>query len=309
MNPQIVGHTKQIAFLHKSIETGKIAHAFIFSGPSFVGKKMVAREFAFSLLNLKPPSPGFVPDETNRVQNHPLPEAGEEKMKRTFHPDFLEISGDEGIKIEQIRELIYKLSLRPYQAKYKVALIDNAENLTIESQNALLKTLEEPKSYTVLILVTSNPGKLLRTISSRAQKINFGPVKANEYENLIPEKLDKQTKELVLTLAAGKPGLAVTIVSDEEFVDKLKSIDDSFAVIRSGDMPEKLKLAYELADLETVDLKQTLDFLLIRFEQDLIQSPEIKNARNVSEVSRARRMLDQNVNSKLLLTNLMLNLN
>jgi DNA polymerase-3 subunit delta' len=147
----IYGHKKQIEFLGKSIESGSLSHAYIFSGPSFVGKKTVAREFAKNLLESGPGN---------------------------FHPDFLEVTNDEAIKIDQVRELIYKLSLRPYSAKYKVALIDNAETMTVEAQNALLKVLEEPKSYTIIILVTSNTGKLLRTISSRAQKINFGPVLA-----------------------------------------------------------------------------------------------------------------------------------
>jgi DNA polymerase-3 subunit delta' len=109
----------------------------------------------------------------------------------------LEVTNDEAIKIDQVRELIYKLSLRPYSAKYKVALIDNAETMTQEAQNALLKVLEEPKSYTIIILVTSNTGKLLRTISSRAQKINFGPVYASDYELVVPQQLEAESKELI----------------------------------------------------------------------------------------------------------------
>jgi DNA polymerase-3 subunit delta' len=276
----IAGHKKQIDRLTKSIETGKVAHAYVFSGPSFVGKQTIAKKFALRLLG----------DSNN------------------FHPDFLEVSGEDGIKIEQIRELVYKLSLQPYQAKYKVALIDNAESMTLEAQNALLKTLEEPKSYTVLILVTANPGKLLRTIMSRAQKINFGPVATDDYKDLIEVKTSKEAKDLILDFASGRPGLAKSIAADESLVEKLSQINSDYEIVAGEQLPEKLKLAYDLAGLETVDLKQVLDFWLIKFEHQLLQKPDIASARNVSEVSQARRYMDQNVNSKLLLTNLMLNL-
>lgn len=280
MFDHVAGHKKQIEFLNKSFDMGKIAHAYIFSGPAFVGKRLVARNFANQLL-------------------------GSEKE---FNPDFQEICGDEAIKIEQVRELIYKLSLQPYQAKYKIALIDNAENMTVEAQNALLKLLEEPKSYTVIILVTANAGKLLRTISSRAQKINFGPVQESDYGNLLPATLPPEAKNLVLNFAAGRPGLALAISSDEDLVSKLAKVNQNFAIAAGADLAEKLKLAYDLAELETADLKQALDFWLIKFQQKLSQQPDIRNARNTVQVNLARRLLDQNVNSKLLLTNLMLNL-
>ena len=282
MFTDVYGHKKQIEFLNISFNSGKLAHAYIFAGPAFVGKRLLAQEFVHKLLDW--------PDG------------------RDFHPDFLEVKGDDGIKIEQIRELIYKLSLRPYQAKYKVAVIDDAETMTVEAQNALLKVLEEPKSYTVIILITSNPGKLLRTILSRAQKINFGSVPVNEYENIIPTKLNQTAKNLILEYSQGKPGLAKQIAEDESFVEKLTLINIEFAKITSKDLGDKLKLAYDMADLETLDLKQVLDFWLIKFEAELLTNPGLKNARNLRQVNSARRSLDQNVNSKLLLTNLMLNL-
>lgn len=280
----IFGHKKQIGLLEKSIEIGKIPHAYIFAGPSFVGKKTVARAFTVKLLEVQNIKEDF------------------------FHPDFLEISGEEAIKIEQIRDLIYKLSLKPYQAKYKVALIDNAENMTVEAQNSILKILEEPKDYTIILLITSNPNKLLRTITSRAQKIIFGLVQPEDYEKLLPGKLDAQTKELVLTIASGRPGLAKNIAEDEEMVEKLKGTENYYKILRSDDLVEKLKLAYDLADLETSELKQFLDFWLMKFEHELVLAPGLKIANDLSAMNLARKYLDQNVNSKLLLTNLMLNL-
>ena len=288
----IAGHKKQIELLNKSVESGKVAHGYLFSGPSFVGKRAVAFEMAQRLLC----------ENFNACNDCP--------QCKTFvaqaNADFIFLGSDQSIKIEEIRDLIYKLSLKPYSAKYKVAVIDNAENMTVESQNALLKGLEEPKSFTVIILVTANASKLLRTISSRAQKINFGPVVNSEYEQLLPGSLTSEEKSLITSYANGRPGLAVAIARDTELVEKLKSIDSCFQVIQGNDEIERLRLAYDLADLETVDLKQVIDFLLIKLDQELNLNPGMKIAKNLESVISARRYIDQNVNSKLLLTNLML---
>jgi DNA polymerase-3 subunit delta' len=284
MFTHVFGHKKQIELLQKSIESGKLAHAYIFSGPNFVGKKFVAKKFASKLLEI------------------------DEQKENTFHPDLIEVGTEEAIKIEEVRELIYKLSLKPYQAKYKIALINNAENMTVEAQNSLLKVLEEPKSYTVIILVTSNPGKLLRTIASRAQKINFGPVQASEFESLLGANISAENRELVLKFAAGRPGLASEISRNPDFVEKLIRVKEDYGIFASQDLAEKLRLAYDLADLETADLKQVLEFWLIIMEQELQKNPNAKIAQNLSEINKSRKFLDQNVNSKLLLTNLMLNL-
>src|SRR5262249_24072202 len=147
--------------------------------------------------------------------------------------------------------------------QYKVAIIDNAENMTIEAQNSLLKLLEEPKSYTCIILVTSNPGKILRTISSRAQKINFGPVESEEFKTLISNKLDEDTRDMIVSIAAGRPGLAKNLSTNDELVERIRQNIANFTIVSGNDLPEKLKLAYDLADMETPELKQELDFWLI----------------------------------------------
>jgi DNA polymerase-3 subunit delta' len=238
MFESIRGHKRQLEFLSKALERGKLAHAYTFAGPDGIGKKMIARELARELLK----------SEGNN-----------------FQPDLLEIDGSEGIKIEQIRELIYKLSLKPYQAKYKVAIIDMAENMTTEAANALLKSLEEPKEYTIIILITNNPNRLPKTILSRTQKITFGPLENSE-------------------------------VPQNEF----------YKVFQSDDLPGKLIAAYELADLETPEIKQTLDSWLQNLQAELHSHATKNLAQKINQVLLSRRFLDQNVNAKLLLTNLML---
>jgi DNA polymerase III gamma/tau subunit len=257
----ISGHKKQTELLQKALERGKLAHAYVFAGPAGVGKKTIAKKLGMRMLE-----EGV---------------AGSGERGDYFHPDFLEISSEDGIKIEQIRELIYKLSLKPYQAKHKVALIDNAEQLTNEAANALLKSLEEPKDYTYIFLITSNAHSLPKTILSRCQKINFGPLTEQERQSL-------------------------NFVPDEAEVEETKAADEYFQIFNSQNLPERLIAAYEIADLEASTIKKILDAWSLKLESLLLLNPAKDLAGKIAALSQSRKLLDQNVNSKLLLTNLML---
>lgn len=289
---KIVGHKKQLQFLENAINRERMAHAYIFAGPDGVGKRAVAFKLAQALIC-----------ENNKACNSC-------KQCSAFiaaaNADFLEVSDEAGIKIEQVRELIYKLSLKPYMARYKVAVIDNAENMNIESANALLKSLEEPKSHTVIVLITSAPDKLLKTISSRAQKINFGPVAYEEYESLLPVRLSKEQKSLIAAYGSDRPGLALKIARDEEFLTTLSGLDKKYSSFRSADEIERLSLVSELAELEAPQLKNVLDFWTNRLRTELSEEPKKNLAFDLRGLNLARTLLDSNVNSKLLLTNLML---
>lgn len=256
----ISGHKKQIEFLENAIQRGKLAHAYIFAGPEGVGKRTVALRLAYSLLDENSPSPG--------ASHHPPPE-GEGKLR----PDLLEIDGRQGIKIEQIRELVYKLSLKPYMAKYKVAIIDAAENMTAEAANAMLKCLEEPKPYTILILVTANPNRLPKTIISRTQKITFGPV----------EGMKEETNE------------------------ESQRAMQFYEIFKNGRMADKLIAAYEIADLETAEIKILLEQWLKSLQKELHLNASKQLARQIFQVAQSHKFLGQNANAKLLLTNLMIN--
>ena len=262
MFEDITGHKRQIEFLSNALRKGKLAHAYTFAGPDSVGKKTIARKLAQQLL----------------------------ESSGGFHPDFHEIDGQAGIKIDQIRELVYKLSLKAYQAKYKVALIDAAENLNTEAANALLKTLEEARTDTIIILVTSNPNRLPKTIISRTQKINFGLVEGDEFVKF-----------------GGKPGLARIAQDNPEYAEALEISESYYRKFMAPDLPEKLIVAYEIAELETVQIKNILELWLGNLEKVLQVQAEKSIANKIANVANARRFLEQNVNAKLLLTNLMIN--
>lgn len=293
MDWQIAGHKKQLEFLEQTIKRGRLAHAYIFAGPDGVGKLSVAYKLAQILIC-----------ENSKACNA-CAQCNSFILKN--NADFLELKSGQSIKIEQIRDLIYKLSLKAYMAKYKVAVIDSAQNLTDEAQNALLKSIEEPKPNTIIILVTSAPDRLKKTIISRAQKINFGDVDYEEYRMLLPKNLSEDQKRLIREYASQKPGLALRIATDEDFLLFLARIEKQLEDFLSSGNSKRLMLVEELKEFETEDLISTLDLWQNKLESKLRNQPTQKVARQINFLAEARNGLDQNINTKLLLTNLMLN--
>jgi len=179
----ILGHKRQWEFLKKTVESEKIPHAFLFSGQSNLGKKTIAFELAFLLLG-----------DGNRQ-----------------HPDLILVEPlEKEIQIAQVRDLNWKLYLKPYSAPFKVAIIDQAHLMNSEAQNCLLKTLEEPRGKTILILIAESSELLLPTIVSRCESIKFYQVSQEIIQKYLKEQgiSDKEIKE-ISQVSQGRPGVAV----------------------------------------------------------------------------------------------------
>lgn len=289
----ILGHKKQIEFLNRAFENKVLAHAYIFAGPEGVGKKTVANYLAQKML-------------ADKTVPSPSPEMGEGKSENFISPDFISVSSEGEIGISQIRELTYKLSLKPYFAQYKIAVIDNAENMTLEASNALLKTLEEPKPSILIILITANPYRIPRTIFSRVQKINFGPIEKNELIQALPKNLSDEGKNFIYELSCGRVGMAMNLAKDANFLEEIKNYRQYYGDFVGNDEVKRLLLVPAIAELETPKIKELLDYWLIKLKSDLIVNPTIKLANKIKAVLAAFAMLEQNINTKLWLTNLML---
>ena len=161
-----LGHQNQKTFLNNAIEIKRYAHAYLFCGPSAVGKKTLAVEFAQKLLGVQPA-----------------------ELKRP-NPDLI-VLDSEKINIEEMRRLISELALKPYHYAHKVAIIDNFENVSEEASSSILKTLEEPSPSTILILIANNRKAIMPTIVSRTQLLNFGYLAAAEksaLQKLLPRE-------------------------------------------------------------------------------------------------------------------------
>jgi len=292
----IIGHQKQWQFLRKSLELGKRAHAYLFSGETQLGKKKFALEFA-KLIN---------------GENFDF-----------GHPDLILIEPYEGreIQIIQIRELIQKLSLKPYSAFLKVAMIDQAHLMNSEAQNCFLKTLEEPKGNTILILITEAPETLFPTIRSRCEIIKFYPVKISEIENYLESQgISKEKSKAIARLSLGRPGLAIDFLTNPQKLENQKKIIEELIKISSGKTSLSLRFQYakdlvmnpELSEILNIWLSYFRTLLLEQFLPPEVKKPEYSFSKLKNIIKQIQNTIflisTKNINPRLALEILMLEL-
>jgi len=209
----ILGHDKAIEFLLRSIENKMTSHAYIFTGPEGIGKKLVALNFAKSLNCLEAPKArpcdGCISCR---------------KIDSSNHPDvFIVEPAKEGSRlgIDKVRELIKNVSLKPYEGRTKVYIIEGAGTLTSEASNAFLKTLEEPPSDSVIIFITDNAEGLLPTISSRCQTLKFFSLGADDVCGILEKKhgIDGIRSKILSRISSGSCGVALKI-NEKKFFEK-----------------------------------------------------------------------------------------
>jgi DNA polymerase III subunit delta' len=236
----IIGHAKIVEFLEKSIAGGNPAHAYLFLGPEQVGKSTVARWIAGALLHAEPPF------------NPPLERGENQVTALDSHPDISIVTRDRdektgnlksNISIEQIRNLRERLSMSTMQGGHKVAFIEDADFMSIEASNAMLKTLEEPTSKTTIILTASNEVRLPATISSRCQTFRFGLVSADRTVKALVDQGQSQVQaEKIAAVSFGRPGAALKYMNDPELfsehAQEVKSIQNLV------DLPISARLKY-----------------------------------------------------------------
>ena len=216
----IKGQDRAIDLLKRSIVNGRVSHAYIFLGPSGVGKFTAALAFA-QALNCAGAKSGEGCGECAPCR----------KILKSNHPDVLVLKPEKdstSIKIEQMRELIRNIALRPYEGKKKVYIIDGAEAMTPETSNALLKTLEEPPSDSVIILVAENLDNLFATVVSRSQVVRFFPLSTDAVREILVKEcgVDEEKAHVLSRLSSGRLGEALRY-SDAKLFDKRTRLIDS----------------------------------------------------------------------------------
>ena len=202
----LFGHTTTIDYLKKNIAEQKFPHAVIFSGAEGIGKRLAAEICAAALLC------------ENQIDGSPCGTCENCRLVAArSHPDFYVVEAEEtkttrNIKIGQIRALQSEVSLRPINSARRVVIIDGAELMNNAAANCLLKTIEEPPSQTIFILLTANRSSLLMTIRSRCMTIKFDKLAATEIRDvLITRGVDGQEAGRLAVIAGGSFGRALKL--------------------------------------------------------------------------------------------------
>lgn len=230
-----LGNEQAKEFLCKSLAKRKISSTYIFVGPDDVGKTTIANSFAASLLCINFDKGGKLPcgECSGCRQNQVGKNLSLSHDLGSVHPDFHLLKREpskKNIGVEQVREFIRGLEMSSFLNSFKVGIIKQADRLSDEAANALLKTLEEPRQKVVVILVVKELNGLPATIVSRAQVVRFYPVKTEViYHYLLNEHKATRSQALKLSrLALGRPALAVKLLEDEAFLKEMESRVTSF---------------------------------------------------------------------------------
>lgn len=335
-NWPLVGNKQITEFLDKSISNDNVCGTYIFNGPDNLGKTTVAKFFAQSLLCttenemiLRRPCGKCPSCRAFSYVEKDRDEDSESEQNR--YGDFYMVSREKdkkNITVEQVRRFINSVSMSSFLNSYKIGIIKHADSLSIEASNALLKTLEEPRENTIIILVTHDLDSLPATIVSRSKVLNFRPVNSDIiYDYLVDNFNSPRSMARDLSrLCQGRPALAVKFYEDEDFRKKYLEKAALFINFASQDINARFISVSELLGgakgQELVKIaKRTLevwigvarDCLLVDFDNvNLIQhfqlEQDIKRVKNnfnshqilsiIKKINYADTLIDANVNPK-----------
>jgi DNA polymerase-3 subunit delta' len=329
---QVIGQPKTIRLLERSFKSGSLSHAYLIVGPPRVGKGTLAANIAQALncTGALPPC-GECPS-CRRIA------AGKHADVRAVNPADLDTDEKTRQKIgtDIIEELQYSAALPPYEGKYRVFIIDGAENMSVEASNRLLKVLEEPSPTVVWLLLSSEERRLLPTVVSRCQRLEPRPVPAAEISALLRERhgVEAGQAELLSHLAAGCPGWAVSAAADSKLLESRNTALDALAAMLGAGLDDRLQYAAETgrnsekdrraacetlkvwqgfwrdamlvkngcaSGITSIDRKQTLDKLAASLTTQAIKSELDRLDRSINEIT-------HNVNAQLALEVLLINM-
>jgi len=244
----IIGQDFAKKYLTNSIKKNKINHAYMFEGIDGIGKRKFSQELSKILLDIE------------NIENS---------------PDYINIYPDgNSIKIAQIRKLQTDIIVKPHK-KYKIYIINQAESMTIEAQNALLKTLEEPPEYAIIILITSNKEALLDTIKSRCELIKFLPISILDLNNyLINKGIDKNRAQLLSTFARGSIEKAIELSESSDFAIMRDDIQTYIEIMLDKDIIDILEIPTSMEKYKK-DIMSVLDMIINYFRDMMLLKEKV----------------------------------
>lgn len=311
----IIGHNKRLHQLESDLEHNNLAHAYLFGGPDKLGKFTVAKKLAHILQC-----------PNNCCYDCPVCQ----EIARGYHSDTIEMKDNgESIKIEEIREILNKIYMSR-RGPYKILLIENVERMTIEAANALLKTLEDPPEGVIFILTTSRVKEILATIISRVRLYSFSRMADQDLKNMLQDLyplVEEDELNNLATFALGRPGVAIAFMQNRELYQSYKRMyNDICAFVKNPDRATQFIYINDLIKASKEEdatgmVRDFLDVLLAVARSELLgmangQTEERTGTDGVmnkligliKDTHRAQELLKRNVNTRLLLENLMLQL-
>jgi len=250
----MIGHTWAIDLLQRHIANQRIRHAYLITGPQSIGRRTLALRFAQSLNCPQPPTPG-VPCRACLTCQH---------IEMMQHPDLSIVTPEEGsqtIKIGQVRELLRSISLAPYEAPYRIALLLNFEQANLSAANALLKSLEEPPSKVIMLLTALDAENLLPTIVSRCERIRLRPTTLETTTQGLQTHwgIAPQEADILTHISGGRPGYALNLHQYPEIREQRSTWLDEHQELLKSNRVLRFQYADALSKNKTVlpELLQT----------------------------------------------------
>ena len=230
MTWDMLGHEWAVSVLKQHVAGGGFRHAYLFTGPQGVGRRTMALRLAQALNCPQPSAPGEPCRQCRTCQ----------QIENMQHPDLAVVQAEQvggTLKVDQIRELQHSLSLAPYQANYRVALLLRFEEAHVSAQNALLKTLEEPPDKVVLLVTAESAESLLPTVASRCELLRLRPLPLEMVQAGLQERWGMPAEEarLLAHLSGGRPGNALRLYQSPELLEQRQIwLDDLHQLLRSN---------------------------------------------------------------------------
>lgn len=273
----IIGHNLIISKLMQIVETRNISHAYIFEGPSGVGKFLVAKKFA-QMIMCSSPASGKA--------------CGLCESCLTFEnsPDFNVVSSEDNkiIKVDQIREMSSNIVLKPVSSSRKVVIINDGELMNESAQNALLKILEEPPEFATIIIITEDKDKLLPTIRSRAIYFKFLPLSDIELKSYF-----NNADDLIIKFARGSIGKFIEL-SNCDYLDEVKGLYHAFNsndLLKMNSAISKLKEHKDIKDI----IQNILQLLIFTIFDEINNNFEIAT-KKISIIEECKSNIKRNAN-------------
>lgn len=258
----IIGQTQIKEHFRNAVKYNKISHSYIFNGESGMGKKTLAKAFAMAL-------------QCENSTGEPCKECISCKQALSGnHPDIIWVTHekDNVVAIDEIREqLVSDIQIKPYKSKYKVYIIDDAQKMNIATQNAVLKTIEEPPEYGIVIFLTTNSDMFLPTILSRCITLNIKPLHKDKIKaQLMKEyQIPDYRAEVIASFSGGNMGKAIRLASSEKFNELKDEVVHLIKYIGDMEVYEMVAAVKRSADYK-LEIEDYLDMFTLWFRDVLM---------------------------------------